>query len=395
MDTYNNIAHICHNPMTGVWSVMKTLAQWQENIMPGSVQIIVICNQSWPHRDELSSLCAHTSVLYIPYLPHGYQFPYLFVTRIWNKINTIIRPGSIAHYHNSWLSSTMMESHVIRPSIVTTHGIPANGYLGQRFGRSALHQYFANRTARSGATMVSVDHDSALRFSQVFKTPQSNFQIISNGVIDYHLTGCPRLRGSELFTIGFIGTLETRKGWKIVCDAGEILSQAGMRIRLILAGDGSSEDQAIARRACTAIGNGSLYLGLVRNVCRDVIPMLDTLVLPSNSEGLPMAVLESLCAGVPIICTPVGGLPQLLCNHSDCIFIERNAHSVADAIRVLISNPSLHRNMSNQARSTYEKRGSVDQMAGSYMDLYRQIAKCWPHGSNIGASIRKNHDLTY
>jgi glycosyltransferase involved in cell wall biosynthesis len=161
--------------------------------------------------------------------------------------------------------------------------------------------------------------------------------------------------------------------------AVEKLAQDGENIRLLIAGHGSEDAQGSVRRTCAAIGNGSEYLGLVRRASDSVVPLLDALVLPSKAEGVPMAVLECLCAHVPIICTPVGGLGSLLTNGYDCTFVERNPASVAEAIKTMILDANLHRDMSFNARATYEQFGSVAQMVLGYSNVYEATRERWLH----------------
>ncbi len=380
MKSHGHIHHVCRSPQTGVWTVMKTLARWQEREQPGSVAIIVVADDTWPHRDELGDLGIRFTVIDIPRLPHGYALPYLLATRIWRRIDKAMDPPGIAHYHDAWMASALIGRRVRQPSVVTVHGVPWEGYIDSRIGRAALHRLLANLTVRSGATMVSVDREAVKAFSNLFHTPETAFMLVPNGVEDTSAVGCPRLRGEEQFTVGFLGGLEDRKGWEVVCKAVEMLAQGGENIRLLIAGDGSQDAQGSVRRSCASIGNGSEYLGLVRRASDSVVPLLDALALPSKAEGVPMAVLECLCAHVPIICTPVGGLGSLLTNGRDCIYVERNPASVAGAIKTMILDANLHRDMSFNARATYEQFGSVTQMGLGYSNVYEAATERWLQG---------------
>ena len=353
------VHHICHFPATGVWTVIKTLALHQERENPGSANLIVVADKSWPHRDELEFLGLRFSIIEIPSLQHGLALPYLVATHAWRRINKLLGPSAIAHYHNAWMSGALIGNHSLQPAVVTVHGLPATEYIERSTVRATLHRYLARRTLRSGATMVSVDADAVERFSSLFHVPEVPFYVVPNGVLDTDSRGCPSLRGEKCFTVGFIGSLEERKGWQLVCNAVGTLAQSGKSVRLLIAGDGSVRDRDRARAYCAAIGNGSEYLGLTPQPVKTVVPSLDLLALPSSAEGVPMAVLECLSAGVPVVCTSVGGLGTLLTDNKDCIFVQRNSPAIAAAISRIKLSPDLHRKMSCNARSTFETRGSV------------------------------------
>lgn len=73
----------------------------------------------------------------------------------------------------------------------------------------------------------------------------------------------------------------------------------------------------------------------------------DVLVLPSKSEGLPRVIVEAFELGVPVICTPVGGIPDIVENYETGIFIHNNKTDILNALNDLYSNDELKRDISN------------------------------------------------
>ncbi len=382
------IHHIAHAPKTGVWAVIKNLTTWQEQQRPGSVTLSVVADSHWMHMDELESVACRTRLIRIPKLPHGCQLPYLLATRAWRRVRKGTEPQGISHYHNAWMSGALMGPKPEGPTVVTVHGIPTDDYFFSRAGRATLHSFLARRTLRSGASMVSVDWDSAEKFPRLFDTGPVSFAVIPNGIRDPGIIGCPRLRGEDVFTVGFLGTLDANKGWELICAAVKVLAQKGHKVRLFVGGVGPQHAQYAARQACESIGNGSAYLGWVKNPFDTFIPSLDALAIASRGEGCPMTALECLGASVPLVCTRVGVLGHLLKDGRDCIFVERNETSIAEAVDTLLQNPDLHARMARNAHDTFERSLSLDQSGSRYLELYDATISRWSNDRASFAAAR-------
>ena len=102
-----------------------------------------------------------------------------------------------------------------------------------------------------------------------------------------------------------------------------------------LAGDGP--DRAALERRAAALGDRVRFLGERRDVGR-LLQAADLLVLPSDREGLPMAVLEALAAGVPVVASDVGGIPQLGADAVELV-APQSADALAEGIRRVLGDP--------------------------------------------------------
>jgi len=185
--------------------------------------------------------------------------------------------------------------------------------------------------------------------------------------------GCPSLRSDGSLTVGFVGCLHEGKGWELVGHAVRALREKGHPIRLLLAGTGPPREVTAAARICTEISNGSGFLGWVPDAGRNLMPQLDVLVLPSAVEGMPMAALEALAAGVPIIATPVGGLRDAIADGQEGFLIPRNLNAITDKLRLLLGDKGLLGAMSAAARSRYEREFGVGAMGERYERLYLRL----------------------
>jgi glycosyltransferase involved in cell wall biosynthesis len=106
----------------------------------------------------------------------------------------------------------------------------------------------------------------------------------------------------------------------------------------------------------------------------EILQALDIFVLPSNWEGLPNAVLEAMAAGLPVVATRVGGVPEVVVEGQTGILVPpRDPNALADALLTLLRDPNLRRRMGQAGRQRVQEYFSVDQMVSKTETLYEQL----------------------
>jgi glycosyltransferase involved in cell wall biosynthesis len=91
------------------------------------------------------------------------------------------------------------------------------------------------------------------------------------------------------------------------------------------------------------------------------------------AEGLGSAVLMAMSAGVPVIASRVGGLPEIVEHGENGLLVDNTARGVATAIRRLLDDPALARRLGAEGRHTVERRFTVDAMVRGTIDVYRKL----------------------
>jgi colanic acid/amylovoran biosynthesis glycosyltransferase len=172
-----------------------------------------------------------------------------------------------------------------------------------------------------------------------------------------------------------VGRLSAEKGQLLLIEAVRRLVRKGMRLQLMLAGDGElrAELEQLIRR-----------YGLERHVriggwvsssqVREEILASRGLVLPSFSEGLPVVVMEAMALGRPVLCTFVGGIPELVRHGEDgWLFPAGSVGALARALEDLLAAPAAElERMGKAARAHAVELHSVDVEAAKLAALFRQ-----------------------
>ena len=169
------------------------------------------------------------------------------------------------------------------------------------------------------------------------------------------------------------GALIPRKGQRLAIAALTHLPDA----RLALAGVG--EDEAMLQQLAKDLGVADRvhFLGLVAH---DLLPQLlcaaDVVVLPSSSEGLANVWIEALACGTPLVIPDIGGASEIVRDRTAGRLVERNAQSIADAVRDILEDPPAQTDVAAHANNF-----SWSVNAGNLVHFWRDVLD----GKRVGA----------
>jgi glycosyltransferase involved in cell wall biosynthesis len=138
-------------------------------------------------------------------------------------------------------------------------------------------------------------------------------------------------------------------------------------------GDGNQRQALVARSASTATGKVHWH-GLVHAASR-LLRAFDVFVLSSRTEGTPMVLFEAMNAGIPIVATRVGGVPDML-RREDALLVEPDdPESLASAIRETMRNPDAARSRAASARARLAADYAVGPWVERHAMIYRQVLR--------------------
>jgi glycosyltransferase involved in cell wall biosynthesis len=224
-------------------------------------------------------------------------------------------------------------------------------------------QALAFRAAHS----IVANSSTAARALEAEGVPRERIEIIRNGLDPGAFT--PRVFDGAPRTLLVVANLRPEKAHDVLFRATADLVTRHPRLRLRVVGDGP------ARAALEALAR-SLRLDRVVEFLghREDVPAIaadsDIFVLPSRSEASPNAVIEAMAAGLPIVATDVGGIPELVDHERNGLLVppDRPA-ALAAAVERLVTAPDLAARLGAEGRRRAE-RHSFDRMAASFERLY-------------------------
>jgi glycosyltransferase involved in cell wall biosynthesis len=172
----------------------------------------------------------------------------------------------------------------------------------------------------------------------------------------------------------YMGRLVREKGLYELLQGLALARRQGVAAELVIAGTGP--EAARLQQAAVAQGlEGVSFLGPVYGAAKmTLLERADVFVLPSYAEGLPYALLESMAAGVPVIATRVGGIPELVADGINGLLVEPQApQAIAVAIRTLACDREALARMSAASRATIAARYSIGRLASELCRVYADL----------------------
>ena len=279
------------------------------------------------------------------------------------------RDPHVVHAHNPAAGAAAAIARVIARrrniAIVTTY----HGVLPSRMGRAtralSLSSDFVvgcgpTATGQLRALGLSVDH-SATVFNAVEAVPTRSAAEVRQEL---------GVEGAELLVT--VGRHVAEKNQALLLDAVALLADRRPRLRAVLVGDGPLREELRARIRRLGLEERVTLAG-ERADAVDVVAAADVFVLSSSNEALPLAVLEAMALGRPVVATNVGGVGDAVQHEQTGLLVPPDdPPALAAAIERLLDDKELSRRLGAHAREFAVSRCSVEAMIDSYSTIYTE-----------------------
>ena len=181
-------------------------------------------------------------------------------------------------------------------------------------------------------------------------------------------------RTKSRIQILFMGRLGHGKGIHDLLEAARILLLKGTSFHIILCGDGNLSYWA-RKSAELGVAESVEIRGWISGEAKKrAFSEADIYVLPSHNEGLPMSILEAMAYGLPIVTTPVGGIPDAVVDSINGFLLPPGAPDILAArLRTLIANKSLREKMGYASREIVKERFGLSKVINSLEKLYSNL----------------------
>jgi glycosyltransferase involved in cell wall biosynthesis len=168
-----------------------------------------------------------------------------------------------------------------------------------------------------------------------------------------------------------VGRLEPQKGHSVLFEALPTVLAEFPRLRIICLGDGSLRPALEQRCRELNLLKSVHFLGMVSNVS-EWLAVSDFTVLPSFYEGLPLAAIESLAAGTPVIATEVDGTPEVVVNGVTGLTVHPgDPTGLANAMLLMMRHAGMRHDLGARGRRLVEQEFNVTRQIAETERLYR------------------------
>jgi glycosyltransferase involved in cell wall biosynthesis len=200
--------------------------------------------------------------------------------------------------------------------------------------------------------------------------PKSRLDVVHNFVDVSRCAAAPETReriraslglGPRDIALGSVGAIVAEKGLDLLVAAAPAVLDAVPRARFVLVGGGPAVYAARLRAESGRLGVAGAFVWTgPREDVPDVLSALDVFVLASRGENLSMAVLEAMAAGLPVVATAVGGVPEVVAGGETGLLVPpRDSRALAAALVRLAADSETARRLGAAGRARVTTRFSV------------------------------------
>jgi len=215
--------------------------------------------------------------------------------------------------------------------------------------------------------------------------PGSRICHIANGLDLKAYASRPSFTGP--LTVTTVAHLRPGKGIDVLLEAAAVLLRRVPNVTFRIAGDGSLRQELEGRSGSLGVTGRVQFLGHAT----DVPALLRTssiFAFPSLMEASPNAVIEAMAAGLAVVASNVGGIPEVVRHEYNGLLVPpSDAGALAAALERLITHPGLAERLGDEARETVARRFSFERMVSEFEQLYCNSTA--PHGHGVPDSLDK------
>lgn len=242
-----------------------------------------------------------------------------------------------------------------------------------------LVRMLVNRYVLGGLcdAVIAVSERDRSRMVREVKMPSRRVRLIPNGIRDAGGGDGRRIRREFGIADGVpvlvqTAVLRPEKAIEVALNAMALLIRRHPDARLMVVGPGDPSELAELARQLK-ITHAVTFTGS-RSDVPDLLAAADVGLLTSDREGMPLAVLEYMAAGLPVVATNVGGLPEVVLDGSTGFLVpRRDSASLSGRITELLDDPGLARSMGQRGRERQRAQFSCETMVRRVTELYDEM----------------------
>jgi glycosyltransferase involved in cell wall biosynthesis len=224
------------------------------------------------------------------------------------------------------------------------------------------------RAAYSAAHRIVANSQAAAERLRIERVPAHKITVIPNGIdpgafsVHYHSMRPRR--------IAMVACLREEKRIDVLIDSAPRVLAKHPDAEFLIVGDGSCRERLVARAHAMGVAHRFQFLGH-RDDVPAVLATSDIFVLPSRSEAFPNSILEAMAAGLPVVATAVGGIPELVEDGRNGRLVPPgNPDALATALLDMLDHPERAAEFGRAGRRIIEQTYSFDRMVEQFETLY-------------------------
>lgn len=307
---------------------------------------------------------------------------YLRVARCFKTFWSIAKKQELELIHTNGYFADLIGIPVARlqkiPIISTCHGFIKNDI------KLFAYNFLDHEVLRFTNKIIAVSQDIKNNLMR-HGIRESKIVFIQNSVDTKMDSVCARLQRDQArsalnlkeddFVIGYVGRLSEEKGIRFLIQAMSVPVDSMLQMHLLVVGDGPQKIELENLVKSKGLAERVVFMGFQSNP-EQWLSAMDVFVLPSLTEGTPMALLEAMSCGLPIIASAVGGIPDVIESGQNGLLIASGQPTeITNAIVTLSTSKGLRNNLGFEAQKTVRDAYNVCAWINKIEDEYLKLLK--------------------
>jgi len=370
----------------GAQEVVRLLVK---HLRSDEVRPLVCTFRDGPLREAIESLGVPVHVLGARQ-HRAVNLPGFFsdIRRIKAELRDIVRQSSVDVVQTHLLGLLDLVVVSLRKSesslrvLLTLHSVEfLPGSTDSMLGiRSFIRRLLFKRVGRGCDGLIAVSKEVAAAVSDRMPALSDKVTIIQNGVDVTRFeggtgSGLAKIEGvsEDDIIIAVVGRLGVEKGHRYLIEAARHVCQRHPRTRFLLIGDGDLRAPLVDMTRKANLTAHVLFLGL-RSDIPQILESARLFALPSLWEGLSIALLEAMAAGLPVVASRVSGTNEVMVDGVTGLLVPaKNSEALAAAICELIEDPQRAAEMGRVGKRRVMSDFSAEKQALEHIQLYRRV----------------------
>ena len=278
---------------------------------------------------------------------------------------------AIPHAYAAYMGKKMLEDEGIKiPMITTLHGTDITLVGSHPFYKKSV-QFSINHSEYVTAVSQSLKEDTERLFDIT-----SNIQVIPNFIdrdkINFKNVPCEKgqIAPDDQLIITHISNFRPLKRIMDILKTFKKVSEK-LNVKLLMVGDGPEKERAMRYCRAQSMEDSVLFLGR-SNQIDEILCFSDLFLLPSEQESFGLAALEAMVHGVPVVCSDVGGLPEVIEEGvSGYLCPLGDVDAMANRAIHILEDPERHTRFKRKAYES-SKKFDIDKVITHYESLYQK-----------------------
>lgn len=292
------------------------------------------------------------------------------------RLRRLVRGGGFKAGGSQAGGYDVVHAHLYASAVAAAHATAGSGppLVVTEHTEAPWRSPEARRTSRwvyrRAARLLAVSSVIAEQLRQQDRVPRSRIRVIPPAITPASVPAAPRPpRWQDRPLIGRVCRLQPEKGVDVFLVAAALAREQLPDARFVVVGDGPLRGELAQLAATLRLGESVELLGF-RPDARALIGALDLLAVSSRSEGTPLVVFEALSAGVPVVASAVGGIPDQVRDGREGLLVPPDdPEALAGALVRAVREPGLAARLRRGARLRAERfpsSGMVDDIEAAY-----------------------------